>query len=42
MADRGDLLERLCVALSRPGVDDVLGTAEVLAVAQKDALEQIF
>jgi hypothetical protein len=30
MADRGDLLERLCVALARPGVDGVLGTADVL------------
>jgi hypothetical protein len=30
MADRGDLLERLCVALSRPGVDGVLGTADIL------------
>ncbi|WP_458249449.1 Cgl0159 family (beta/alpha)8-fold protein [Streptomyces sp. MAI_2237] len=30
MADRADLLERLCVALSRPGVDGVLGTADVL------------
>jgi hypothetical protein len=30
MADRADLLERLCVALERPGVDGVLGTADVL------------
>ena len=30
MADRGELLERLAVALSRPGVDGVLGTADVL------------
>ena len=30
MADRGGLLERLAVALSRPGVDGVLGTADVL------------
>ncbi len=30
MADRYDLLERLSVALSRPGVDGVLGTADVL------------
>ena len=30
MADRADLLERLCVALGRPGVDGVLGTADVL------------
>jgi hypothetical protein len=30
MADRADLLERLCVTLSRPGVDGVLGTADVL------------
>ncbi|HEV7897951.1 MAG TPA: aldolase [Planosporangium sp.] len=30
MADRADLLERLCLALSRPGVDGVLGTADVL------------
>jgi hypothetical protein len=30
MADRAGLLERLCVALSRPGVDGVLGTADVL------------
>ncbi|OIJ67777.1 Cgl0159 family (beta/alpha)8-fold protein [Streptomyces mangrovisoli] len=30
MAHRADLLERLCVALSRPGVDGVLATADVL------------
>ena len=30
MADRGDLLERLCAALDRPGVDGVLGTADIL------------
>ncbi len=30
MADRRDLLERLCVALQRPGVGGVLGTADVL------------
>ena len=30
MADRAGLLERLCVALGRPGVDGVLGTADVL------------
>ncbi|MET9908935.1 deoxyribose-phosphate aldolase [Streptomyces sp. NPDC006476] len=30
MADRRDLLERLCVALSRPGVDGVLATADIL------------
>jgi hypothetical protein len=30
MADRADLLERLCVALARPGVDGVLGTADIL------------
>jgi hypothetical protein len=30
MADRGDLLERLCTALDRPGVNGVLGTADVL------------
>jgi hypothetical protein len=30
MADRADLLERLCAALSRPGVDGVLGTADIL------------
>jgi hypothetical protein len=30
MANRADLLERLCVALSRPGVDGVLAAADVL------------
>ncbi|WP_399925507.1 deoxyribose-phosphate aldolase [Streptomyces kanamyceticus] len=30
MAHRGDLLERLCLALSRPGVDGVLATADIL------------
>jgi hypothetical protein len=30
MGDRVDLLDRLCVALSRPGVNGVLGTADVL------------
>ena len=30
MANRGDLLERLCLALSRPGVDGVLATADIL------------
>jgi hypothetical protein len=30
MADRGDLLDRLCLALSRPGVSGVLGTADVI------------
>ncbi|WP_345624314.1 Cgl0159 family (beta/alpha)8-fold protein [Streptomyces ziwulingensis] len=30
MADRADLLRRLCTALSRPGVDGVLATADVL------------
>ncbi len=30
MADRGRLLERLVVALSRPGVDGVLGTPDIL------------
>ncbi|MGW7353899.1 deoxyribose-phosphate aldolase [Streptomyces sp. Z26] len=30
MADRAELLERLCRALSRPGVDGVLGTADIL------------
>ncbi|WP_141582105.1 aldolase [Actinomadura sp. WMMA1423] len=30
MADRGDLLDRLCVALDRPGVDGVLGTPDVI------------
>ena len=30
MADRGDLLRRLIIALERPGVDGVLGTADIL------------
>ncbi|MFD8377666.1 deoxyribose-phosphate aldolase [Streptomyces sp. NPDC059679] len=30
MANRTELLERLCVALSRPGVDGVLATADIL------------
>lgn len=30
MADRGELLSRLVTALSRPGVDGVLGTADIL------------
>ncbi|HSK26728.1 MAG TPA: hypothetical protein VK894_07450 [Jiangellales bacterium] len=30
MADRADLLERMCVALDRPEVNGVLGTADVL------------
>lgn len=30
MADRGELLRRLLLALSRPGVDGVLGTADVV------------
>jgi hypothetical protein len=30
MADRAELLERLCVALARPGVTGVLGTADIL------------
>jgi hypothetical protein len=30
MADRGELLQRLVIALGRPGVDGVLGTADVL------------
>ncbi|GHF36113.1 hypothetical protein GCM10010218_17000 [Streptomyces mashuensis] len=30
MANRADLLERLCIALSRPGVDGVLASADVL------------
>jgi len=30
MADRADLLDRLCVALERPGVTGVLGTADIL------------
>ncbi|REE95110.1 Cgl0159 family (beta/alpha)8-fold protein [Thermomonospora umbrina] len=30
MADRRELLERLCAALARPGVDGVLGTPDVI------------
>ncbi|MEV5505199.1 Cgl0159 family (beta/alpha)8-fold protein [Streptomyces orinoci] len=30
MADRADLLERLCLALTRPGVDGVLAGADIL------------
>jgi hypothetical protein len=30
MADRGELLDRLCLALSRPGVNGVLGTPDIL------------
>ncbi|MFI0479154.1 deoxyribose-phosphate aldolase [Actinomadura sp. 9N215] len=30
MADRRELLDRLCVALDRPGVDGVLGTPDVI------------
>jgi len=30
MADRADLLERLCTALRRPGVTGVLGTADIV------------
>jgi hypothetical protein len=30
MADRIELLDRVCVALSRPGVNGVLGTADIL------------
>lgn len=30
MANRFDLLERLCIALARPGVDGVLATADIL------------
>ncbi|NUS58733.1 MAG: hypothetical protein HOV66_28355, partial [Streptomycetaceae bacterium] len=30
MADRGELLDRLCRALERPGVDGVLGTPDVI------------
>jgi hypothetical protein len=30
MADRADLLERMSLALSRPGVDGVLGTADIV------------
>jgi uncharacterized protein len=30
MANRGELLDRLCLALSRPGVDGVLGTPDIV------------
>lgn len=30
MADRGELLDRMCLALERPGVTGVLGTADIL------------
>ena len=30
MADRGELLQRLLTALSRPGVDGLLGTADII------------
>ncbi len=30
MADRSDLLDRLCLAISRPGVNGVLGTPDIL------------
>jgi hypothetical protein len=30
MADRADLLDRLCLALSRPGVNGVLGTPDII------------
>ena len=30
MVDRGDLLDRLCLALSRPGVTGVLGTPDIV------------
>jgi hypothetical protein len=30
MADRGELLDRLCLALSRPGVNGVLGTPDII------------
>jgi len=30
MADRGDLLDRLCAALARPGVTGVLGTPDIV------------
>jgi len=30
MAHRGDLLDRILVALSRPGVDGILGTADII------------
>jgi hypothetical protein len=40
MADRADLLGRLCLALSRPGVDGVLATADILDdLLLLDALE---
>lgn len=41
MADRGELLRRLLLALSRPGVDGVLGTADVVEeLALLGALEE--
>src|ERR671931_2662070 len=30
MADRGELLDRLCLALSRPGVNGLLGTPDIV------------
>ena len=30
MADRAELLDRICIALARPGVNGVLGTADIL------------
>ncbi|MEV3927788.1 aldolase, partial [Actinomadura coerulea] len=30
MGDRAELLDRLCLALERPGVDGVMGTADVI------------
>jgi hypothetical protein len=30
MADRADMLDRVCLALSRPGVSGVLGTPDVI------------
>src|SRR3954453_13477404 len=30
VADRSDLLDRLCLALSRPGVDGVMGTPDIV------------
>jgi hypothetical protein len=30
MADRADLLDRVCIALSRPGVNGLLGTADII------------
>jgi hypothetical protein len=30
MADRGDLLDRVCLALARPGVDGVMGTPDIV------------